>query len=136
MISSKKKSISTTNYTTNNTDKRVANQSGLVATEGSNITYTALDGDAINSAFEFASGANAVNGDGFEKLLGVTERLMTKSSDTATTLSSRFQDNVMQAFETAKTAATGSIDQKTMILLAVAAAAVVIVPMVYRKKAA
>jgi len=116
--------------TTTNTDKRIANgPGGLVAQDGSAITLNStsniesLSDDVVKAAFDYAAVTDAKNGAGFSKLLDVADKLTTKTSDTATALSSRFQDNVLDAFERAKTSTSGSIDQKTMIVLAVTAAA-------------
>jgi hypothetical protein len=109
--------------TTNNVDRRLVNESGIVAAEGSIVNAEFIDAGAVKAAFDFATNSDAINGAGFNKLLDVAEKLTTKTQDNATTLSSRFQDNVMDAFERAKTTANGSIDQKTMIILGVTAAA-------------
>jgi len=113
--------------TTTNTDKRIANgPGGIVAQDGSSINVQSLSDDVVKAAFDYAAVTDAKNGAGFSKLLDVADKLTTKTNDTATTLSSRFQDNVLDAFDRAKTSASGSIDQKTMIVLAGTAAAALV----------
>jgi hypothetical protein len=114
--------------TTTNTDRRIANESGVVATDGSAITVneTTLDPSIVNKALDFAGIVDATNGDSFSKLLDTVDKLTTKTQDASTTLASKFQDNVMQAYSQAKADVTGSIDQKTMIVLAATAAAAMV----------
>ncbi len=142
--------------TTANYDRRLANDGGIVATEGSFIdaanrsttnfssTTNTLDGGAIKAAFDFATnndatlGAglgnvldfardnDAMLGTGFGKLLDFASTVTTKTQDNATALNSRFQDNVLQAFDSAKGAAGNGIDQKTLIVLGVSAAAALV----------
>jgi tRNA A37 threonylcarbamoyltransferase TsaD len=114
--------------TTTNTDRRIANDSGVVATDGSNITVNAktLDADVVNKALDFAGVVDATNGDSFSKLLDTVDKLTTKTQDASTTLASKFQDNVMQAWSQAKADATGSIDQRTIIVLGGLAAAALV----------
>ncbi len=154
------KSSSQANQTQNtaNYDRRLANDGGIVATEGSfidaanrsttnfssNTTTNTLDGGAIKAAFDFATnndatlGAglgnvldfardnDAMLGQGFGKLLDFASTVTTKTQDNATALNSRFQDNVLQAFDSAKGAAGNGIDQKTLIVLGVSAAAALV----------
>ena len=124
-------SRSSQSTTTTNIDKRIANDGGLIAQDGSRIDGTnnynvnTLDGGAIDKAFDFAKVADATSAAGFSQLLKVASDLTTKTQDTTTTLASRFQDNVLQAYDSAKTGAAGGIDQKTMIDRRPAAAALV-----------
>ena len=130
-------SSSNQSTTTQNTDARIANESGVIAQGGSTINYNvqSVDKDVAKAALDFATATNATNGDGFTKLLDTVDRLTTKTADTATTLSSRFQDNVMDAYSRAKADAAGGIDQKTMIVLGVTAAAALVAINMKRKGA-
>jgi hypothetical protein len=125
------------NSTTNNyQDRRLVNESGLVAVEGgridntsnytSNVNVQSVDKDIAKAAFDFASGADATNGAGFSKLLDVADKFMTKTTDTASSMAARYQGDVLDAYSRAKADEAGGIDQKTMIVLGVAAAAVVV----------
>lgn len=116
-------SSSTQSTTTKNTDRRIANDNGVVATDGATINYNSTDAGIVKNALDFAAVADATNGDGFAKLLDTVDKLTTKTQDTSTTLASRFQDNVMQAYTQAKADASGGIDQRTMIVLGVSAMA-------------
>lgn len=161
---------------TSNVDRRLANDGGIVATEGASIftnsstsnaytdssqlTLNTLDGGAINRAFDFATNIDATLGEGvsnvlnfardndrnlsnglgdlsnsltqgYGKLLDFANSLTTKTQDNATALSGRYQSDVLQAFDSAKGAAGNGIDQKTLIILGVSAAAVLV--MINRK---
>lgn len=105
---------SASSSSTTNTDKRLAVGDGGYGITGDgnaiNVNNTMTDAGAIAEAFKFATGANAINGDGFSKLLDAGERLI------GTT-----QKHVADAYAVAQTTKAGAIDQKTMIVLAVVA---------------
>jgi hypothetical protein len=128
--------------TTTNQDNRVANDSGIVArdssflttstntnttntTENNTTNNTTLDADVAKAAFDFATGVSGTNGDGFEKLLGVAKELTTNTQNNATSLATRFQDGMAQAYDQGRATTPGGMDQKTMVILGVAAAAAV-----------
>lgn len=60
--------------------------------------------------------------DGLSQMLGWAKDLTSKSLDNASSLASRFTDNVGQAYDSARNTSPGGIDNKTMIILGVAAA--------------
>lgn len=111
----------------------------------SRTTYnTTSDPATVKAAFDYATNVDATRGAGMSEMLGWAKELTgssqanslalaKNSQDTAFSLaklfgestsdqSSRFQDNVMQAFDSARTTTPGGIDNKTMIILGVAAA--------------
>jgi hypothetical protein len=120
-----------TNYNTSSTfDAKIDDRSNSNNTSNSGnttITNTSMsDSGAIKAAFDFAIGNNATNGQGFDKLLTTAAELTKTTQDNATSLANRFTDNVAQAWDTAKTTTPGGIDNKTMIILGVAAAAALV----------
>jgi len=117
----KSSSSSQANQTTQNIDDRVVNDSGVVARD-SVVNVSSVDPEIAKAAFDFATKADATNGDGFDKLLGAAVELTKHSQDTANGLAAKFQDNVLQAFDSARNTTPGGIDNKTMIVIAVAAA--------------
>lgn len=88
-------------------------------------TNNTLDGGVIGKAFDYAAGVDATTGGVMADVLGLADRLSARSTDSATSLASRFQDNVLQAYDGAKNTTPGGIDNKTMIVLAVAGAVAV-----------
>lgn len=127
-------SASSSDQTTNttNTDKRIATESGLVATEGSSISSVtniqSLDKDIVSKALETVQVADATNGDSFNGLLNLADRFLTATkesgrmtTDAATTLAGRYTADVMDGISKATADKTGSIDQKTMMVLATVA---------------
>jgi hypothetical protein len=105
--------------TTNTTDKRMVVDNGVgVSSDSSTVTVNATDLGAIGKAFDFATGAGQSVSGTMDKVLGLADVILKGSLDAVKTTNGV----VSQAYETARTTATGSIDQKTMIVLAVAGA--------------
>ncbi len=71
------------------------------------------------SALDFAAGANAINGQGFQSLLSGGLNLLNKAFD-ATTKTQQF---TADAYQTASAELSGSLDNKTIMILGLAAAA-------------
>jgi hypothetical protein len=94
------------------------------ATGSYNNTYS-TDQGTVAAAFDFAKGNDATLGAGLSSMLTFAKDITTKNSDNATTMASRFSDGVAQAFDSARNTTPGGIDNKTMAVLGVAAAAVV-----------
>lgn len=113
-------SSSSTATTTQNTDKRqvVDNQSVGVSSDSSTVNVQMTDLGAISSAMQMLSNGGQGISDSFDKVIGLADTLLKGSLDTVKTSNAV----VSQAYETAQTTTNGSIDQKTMIVLAVAAA--------------
>jgi hypothetical protein len=135
----------TQNTTTNNIRKDIANDEGYVATEGGilSVTNNALDGGAVKSAFDFSNATvnrasdfsnatvnramatvdmnNATNAQGFTQLLDASKGLF----DRGEKLIGQTQQSVAEAYTLAQTTKAGTIDNKTIIVLAIAGAATV-----------
>jgi hypothetical protein len=119
---------------TTNVDKRVVAEGSLIATEGASIYNSSysLDPVIVSKALDTVAVIDAQNGDGFSKLLNLAGNLFDTANknsmavvDQSTSLASRFQDNVMDAYSRGTADKAGAIDQKTMIVLGVTAAAAV-----------
>jgi hypothetical protein len=94
------------------------------ATGSYNTTYTA-DPEIARAAFDFAKGNDATLGATLSNVLTFAKEITNKNSDNATTLASRFSDGVAQAFDSARNTTPGGIDNKTMVVMAVAVAGAV-----------
>jgi hypothetical protein len=139
-------SSSQANQTTSNqyADNKVANESGIVMRDGrldlsdrssswdASTTSTATgsyntttDQGTVKAAFDFAKGNDATLGAGLSSVLTFAKDISTRNTDAATTLASRFSDGVAQAYDSARNTTPGGIDNKTMTIMAVAAAGAV-----------
>jgi hypothetical protein len=105
---------SSSSTSTTNTDKRLAVGDGGAGISGDNsqIVINSTDGAIVSRALDSVDSSSALQGDVFSKLLDVSQSLI-KST----------QDSVAGAYTQATTDAKGSIDNKTIIVLGVAAAA-------------
>ncbi len=114
--------------TSNNTDKRIAVESGIgISSDSSAITINALDGDIVKQALQTVQMSDATAGQGFQSLLSLADKFLSG----ANTAIGKTQDTTLAAISAVSSAqndAKGAVDQKTMIMLAAVAAAVVIVP--------
>lgn len=74
---------STSNQTNNiHKDLVIGNASqGFAADNGGSLNVNLMDGGAINAAFGFAGGANALAGDNYAKLLSATGDMFTANTD-------------------------------------------------------
>lgn len=122
---SSKSSQATSNY-----DQRVAVQDGigLSASNGNviNVTDGGIVKDALGSvnliakdAFDAVNISTAANGEGFAKLLDVAENMFNRSEG----LIGQTQKSVADAYSQAQTDAKGTVDNRTIMVLGVAAAA-------------
>lgn len=124
--------------TTNNYDQRVVADGGGIGLSGNGSTFNInqLDGGVVNRAIDsLDSNFKLVQdgaGEGFAALLGLTERLFDKSSEQQSSLSSLVNKSVLDAYSQASGDAKGTIDNRTIIALAVAAA--VVVGLIYMRK--
>lgn len=138
---------SSSNQTTNNYDKRVAVQDGIGITGDANSIFTSsntttnitdsgivsrglttvdkalsggLDtvGNTVDRALKSVDLSSANQAQGFSQLLGAAESLWNKSEG----LIGQTQKSVADAYMAANTDAKGSLDNKTIIVLAVAGA--------------
>lgn len=111
-------------WTTNSNDASVS---------GSYNTTTTADPLIAKAAFDFAAGSDARNGEGFDKLLDFAKELTNGAQESASSMSARFQDNVLQAFDGARNTTPGGIDNKTLIVLGLGVAGAVAVAAMARK---
>lgn len=116
------KSSSSTASTTTTVDKRMVVDNGIgISSDSSTVYVEALDVDIVNKALDTVAAADATAGVGFSQLLGLADKLFTGAG----AMVEKTQNTALGQLETLNAAAadrTGSIDQKTMIVLAVAAA--------------
>lgn len=108
--------------TTTNTDKRlVTGENSLgVSADNSTVTVNTLDDGIVNEALKTVQISDAISADGFGKLLNVAESLFNQGQN----LIGQTQSAVAQAYSQAQTDAKSTIDNRTVIVLGVAAAAV------------
>lgn len=116
-------SSSSSASTTNNQDNRVAVQDGIGLSASNNNTIQIMDGGIVRDALDFST--NTVNqafefgGTGFERLINAAEKLFVEGQG----LIGQTQKAVADAYSQAQTDAKSTIDNRTIIVLAVAGAA-------------
>lgn len=130
---------------TTNSDNRIAfgtaaGQIGLSGIDNSAVSITTntstTDFGAVSRAFDSIDASNALYGQGATALLASAERMFKASTEQGSTLAQKAieqgsalaaqtQNAVAQAYSDAKTNSTGTIDNRTIIVLAVAGAAAV-----------
>lgn len=117
------KSSSSNTTTTNTTDKRMVVDNGLgISSDSSTVTVNMVDTDIVKAALDTVTAADATNGEGFEKLLSLAGSLF----DAGGKLIDKTQTASLAQLETINSASNdkaGVIDQKTIIVLAIAGAA-------------
>lgn len=108
--------------TTTNTDKRLVTGEGSlgVSADNSSVTVNMLDGEIVSEALKTVQISDAISADGFGKLLNVAESLFNQGQN----LIGQTQSAVAQAYSQAQTDSKSTIDNRTVIVLGVAAAAV------------
>jgi len=114
-------SSSSTSTSTQNTDKRqvVDNQSVGVSSDSSTVNVQMTDLGAIDKAMTMLNNGGIGLQESFDKVVGLADVLLKGSLEAV----KGTNQVVSQAYETAENTQSGSIDQKTMIVLAGAAAA-------------
>ncbi|WP_151446725.1 hypothetical protein [Lacisediminimonas profundi] len=123
MGSSGSQSSANQSQTTYNTDKRITLQSGVaLSSENSTVNVETLDGAIVQRALDVVSNADATNGDSFSQLLSLADKIITGAGQLAIST----QDSALKAYSQATTEKAGTIDNKTMIILGVAAAAALV----------
>jgi hypothetical protein len=137
----RKSSSSTSSNTTNNQDNRVAVQDGIGLSNSSGNTVNITDGGSVAAAFDFGTKAtnhafsfgsetvgralqtvetsNATLGDGYSKLIDAAGDLFARGEG----LIGQTQKAVADAYGQATADKAGGIDNRTIIVLAVAGAA-------------
>lgn len=110
-------SSSSTTTTTNIDRRQVVDNGGIgLSSDSSTINVEALDGNIVNAALDVVKSADATAGEGFMRLLDLSEKLfqaggqiLDKTSETSM--------QAVQAVNSARNDADGKIDQKTLIIL-------------------
>lgn len=129
--SSSSSSVATTNQAI---DKRVAVESGIgISSDGSTVNIQSIDADLMKETMNVLGASDAVKGEGFARLLNLADKLF----DRAGGMVERTQNTALEQLDTlnrAQNDARGSIDQKTLMVIAIAGAAMVIVPKMKRGK--
>lgn len=111
--------------TTTNTDKRLVVDGGSlgISSDSSTVNVQTLDAGIVNKALETVAAADATAGEGFDKLLQLTESLFDAGgklleNNATTTLAQ------LEQLNTARNDTQGKIDQKTIVVLVAGAVAV------------
>lgn len=117
-------SKSKSSQATTNNDNRVAVDGGigLSASDGNTISVTTSDPVIVSRALDSVDVANAGMSEGFERLLNAAGGLF----DRGESLIGQTQKAVADAYGQAQNDARGTIDNRTMIVLAVAGAAALV----------
>lgn len=125
---SKSESNSSVATSSQSLDRRMAVDHGIgISSDSSTINVQSVDGELMKEAMNVLGASDAVKGEGFTQLLSLADKLFTNAGQVI----GKSQDTAMaqlQQVATAQNDAKGAIDQKTMIALAIAGAAMVIVP--------
>lgn len=112
------KSKSSSSTTTNNADNRVAVQGGFGLSSSDGNTFNVTDGGIVSRALDSVDLSGANLGAGYQSLISAATSIFNDGQG----LIGQTQKSVADAYSMAKTDANGGIDQKTIIVLAVAGA--------------
>ena len=111
--------------TTNNFDQRVVADANGVGFSGNGSTLTITDGGLYARALDTVDRnlklVNDTATGGYDKLFAATERMFDKQTAASTQMAGTVEKNVLDAYRNASSDAKGTIDNKTIIGLAVAA---------------
>lgn len=107
---------------TNNIDRRLVTGEGSLGVAGDSnvVTVNSLDEGIVTKALETVQVNDALGQEGFSKLLTVAENLFNQGQG----LIGQTQAAVADAYSQAQTDAKSTIDNRTIVVLGVAAAAV------------
>lgn len=106
--------------TTTNTDKRLVVNDGIgISSDTSSVTVNALDGEIVTKALDTVQIADATNGQGFGQLVTLADKLFTGAGN----LVAATQQTALEQMTQANVETAGKIDNKTITILGVAAAA-------------
>lgn len=115
----------TTNHTYNNDNRVDSSNGGFGVSGGSASVFNITDGnvvarglDSLDKNFKLVNDSGAA---GLSALLGLQRDMFSKSTQQATDMAGTVEKNVLEAYRNAASDATGTIDNKTIIALAVAA---------------
>lgn len=116
-------SSSSSSQQTYNTDRRQVTGEGSIGINSDNsqisVSVESLDKDVVSRALDSVDSSNAALGTGYEKLLSATEKLFERGES----LIGQTQKSVADAYSMAQTDAKGTIDNRTITVLAVAGVA-------------
>ncbi|GGI16897.1 hypothetical protein [Oxalicibacterium faecigallinarum] len=109
---------------TSSYDNRIVTESGIVAAGGSSIVANieSMDGDIVKAALNFATDASDDNSANLGKLIEFGTKLFTTGADMLQT----GQQTALAAMASAENDKRGAIDQKTVVVLGIAAAAALV----------
>jgi hypothetical protein len=114
-------SSSSTTSKTDQIDRRIVNESGVANSGDSNsVTINSLDGGIVKAALDTVQISDALSTESFNNLLKVAEGLFTGGER----LIGQTQAAVADAYSMAQTDAKSTIDNRTIVVLGVAAAGV------------
>lgn len=118
-------SAQSTEYTTNNIDRRlvVGNEGVGLTADNSTVSITTSDPGTVARALDSVDVATSSVRGGYADMIGAAERLFKASSDNATKLAGQTEQAVLDAYRNAEADKGGTIDNRTIIVLAVAGAA-------------
>ncbi len=117
-------SSSSSKQTSSNADNRVAVQDGigLSASSGNTISVTTVDAEIVGKALDSVNISSALGAEGFAKLLETSKDMFNTSQG----LIGQTQKAVADAYGQAQNDKAGTIDNRTIIVLAVAGAAALV----------
>lgn len=115
------KSSSAQSSTTNNLDNRVAVQDGVGVSNSTGTAITITDGGIVSRALDSVDLSNATMSDGYRTLIDAATEVFNRGQG----LIGQTQAAVADAYGQAQTAKAGTIDNRTLIALAVAGVAAV-----------
>lgn len=115
------KSSSAQSSTTNNLDNRVAVQDGVGVSNSTGTAITITDGGIVSRALDSVDLSNATMNDGYKTLIDAATEVFNRGQG----LIGQTQAAVADAYGQAQTAKAGTIDNRTLIALAVAGVAAV-----------
>lgn len=129
MLFSRNKSRSTTTYTS--TDTRGVADNGSVLITGSNnaLNIESVDSEIAKAAFDFAAASDASAAEGFDKLLQVAGDVF----DRGQSMIGLTQQSVLDAYAQAEADKSKTIDNRTIIILALAAAGALVLVKIGKK---
>jgi hypothetical protein len=123
--SSKSSSASTSTTNTTNIDRRqvVAEGAYGIAADGATVNIQTLDSGIVQSALDTVKANDATNGASFTQLLTLADKFLSGAGEVI----NKTQDTTIKQIDQINTAANdqkGSVDQKTLMIVAGAAVAV------------
>lgn len=127
-------SNSSNQTTTQNTDKRLVVDSGIgISSDSSTVTVNSLDAGIVGQALNTVQLADATNGQGFGQLLSLADKLFVGAGNlvagtqqASLSMAEATQKATNTAYQNATAEKSGTLDNKTIMILGVAAAAAMV----------